>query len=410
MTFDRLSEISADLISEVKQFPFVRTKLFAALEPPGQNVVILKGARGIGKSTVIRQFLLAKEKQGHRVLYLSADSTLLDTGLAELAHEYQKRGGVYLAFDEIHKSPNWQAEVKTVLDAFSGLKLLVSGSSSTRLDYAASDLSRRHVMLSAKGLSLREYIEKMYHLTLDVYPLKTILTNPSDITRDIVSTLRKKQLDLLKIFKDYLRDGYFLSRDNYSNKNLYHHELLSKINQVIDSELSYTYPDINTPSSKHNIRALLKSIIKKSPFTPNISALSKNTGIRNDNTLKKYLFYLNEGEILTNLYSADKSHKDFQRPQKIFLNNTNYTYAHASNPLIGTVRETFAANCLRDQGSLTAPTFGDFCLNGEWVFEIGGRSKNKRQIKSIKQSYVLADDILSVEHGNLPLWLLGFLW
>jgi len=59
---------------------------------------------------------------------------------------------------------------------------------------------------------------------------------------------------------------------------------------------------------------------------------------------------------------------------------------------------------------LTAPTFGDFCLDEEWVFEIGGRSKNKRQLKSIQQGYVFADDITSVEYSNLPLWLLGFLW
>jgi len=132
--------------------------------------------------------------------------------------------------------------------------------------------------------------------------------------------------------------------------------------------------------------------------------------IANDNTLKKYLYYLNEGEILTNLYAANKSHKDFQKPQKIFLNNTNFAYAHDGAPLIGTIRETFTANCLQNQGELTAPTHGDFCLNGELAFEIGGRSKNKRQIKSVKFAYVFADDIMSIDHGNLPLWLLGFLW
>jgi hypothetical protein len=63
-------------------------------------------------------------------------------------------------------------------------------------------------------------------------------------------------------------------------------------------------------------------------------------------SLKKYLYYLNEGEVLINLYPMNKFHKDFQKPQKILLNNTNFSYAFSINPSIGTVRETFVAKCL----------------------------------------------------------------
>ncbi len=409
MSFQRLSEISDDLITEAANFAFVRSELFTALNPPKQNVIILKGARGIGKSTLIQQFLLDRRKTGSKVLYVSADSTLLDMSLAQFAHEYQKRGGVYLAFDEIHKYDAWQAEVKTILDSFPSLKLLISGSSSTSLDYAAADLSRRHIMLNAKGLSFREYAVKTYQLNLASYSLKNILANAEDITQQITKVFRQSGVDLLEFFKTYLRCGYFLSRDNYYTEALYYDSLLNSINSVIDSDLPYAHNEIDS-LSKQKIRLLLKHIAAKCPFTPNISELSRSLDISNDNTLKKYLHYLNEGEILANLYAINKSHKDFQRPQKIFLNNTNYVYAYEEAPLIGTVRETFAANCLETQGDLTAPTFGDFSLNEQWTFEIGGRSKNKRQLKSVKQGYVFADNILSVEHDNLPLWLLGFLW
>jgi uncharacterized protein len=409
VSFERLNEVSDDLITEVDKLSFVRSRLFDALAPPKQNVVILKGARGIGKSTLIQQFLSSQQKKGNKVLYLSADSTLLDVGLAKLAHEYQKRGGIYLALDEIHKYDNWQSEVKTILDSFPGLKLIVSGSSSTNLDYASTDLSRRHIMLHAKGLSFREYLEKNQDIKLRCYSLKEILTHPKDISQTIIKIFKERQLDLLSFFKKYLREGYFLSRENYEFEVLYYDSLLNTINGIIDVDLPYAHKAIDG-LIKQKIKLLLKHVAAKCPFTPNISELSKSLSIANDNTLKKYLYYLSEAEVLINLYQANKSHKDFQRPQKIFLNNTNYAYAYEDNPVIGTVRETFAANCLKGQGELTAPTFGDFCLNGEWVFEIGGRSKNKRQIKSVKQGYVFADDITSVEHGNLPLWLLGFLW
>ena len=409
MSYERLNEISSDLIEQAGNLPFIRTGLYASLEPPKRNVVILKGARGIGKSTLIQQFLSHQQKDQTKVLYLSADSTLLGTSLPEFAHEYQKRGGTYLAIDEIHKCNNWQAEVKTILDSFVGLKLLVSGSSSVNLDSAAADLSRRHVMLSAKGLSLREYVEKNYGLKFRPYSLTDILDCSQDITAQIVKKFRVEQIDLLEVFKQYLREGYFPSRDNYNDVVLYYDSLLNSISSVIDADLPYVFTDIDN-ISKQKIKSLLKHIAVKCPFTPNISQLSQNLSIGNDNTLKKYLYYLSQDEILMNLYPANKSHKDFLKPQKIFLNNANYAYAHNKQPDIGTIRETFVANCLLNQGELTAPTSGDFCLDEELVFEIGGRSKSKRQIKAFKKGYVFADDILSTERDKLPLWLLGFLW
>jgi len=409
MSYERLNEISHDLIEEAGNHAFIRTSLFNALTPPKQNVVILKGARGIGKSTLLQQFLYQQKKNQNKVLYLSADSTLLETSLAKFAHEYQKRGGMYLAIDEIHKYNDWQSEIKTILDSFTNLHVLVSGSSSISLQYSSADLSRRHIMLCAKGLSFREFAKKNYEIKMEAIQLQSILSHAEALSHHIATSFRKEKVDLLEAFKLYLKEGFFLSRENYHTPSLYYDSLLNTMNSVIDADLPYIYHDIDN-ISKQKIKSLLRHIATKCPFTPNISELSKNLSIANNNTLKKYLYYLNSGEILTNLYCANKSHKDFQRPQKIFLNNTNFAYAHDSHPLIGTIRETFAANCLRDQGDLTAPTFGDFCLNGEWVFEIGGKSKNKKQIKSIKQSVVLADDILSVENGNVPLWLLGFLW
>src|SRR3990167_6519054 len=98
MSYQLVNDVSDELISAVKELPFIRTHLFNALNPPKQNVVILKGARGTGKSTLMQQFLLKQQQNKNKVLYVAADSTLLDINLVEFAYEYQKRGGVYLAF------------------------------------------------------------------------------------------------------------------------------------------------------------------------------------------------------------------------------------------------------------------------------------------------------------------------
>lgn len=409
MTYQRLNEISNDLISSMEEYSYTRIEIFSKLEPMKQNISLLKGARGIGKSTLLQQFLLKKREAGYKVFYFSADSTLLTTSLVELAQEYYQRGGEYLAIDEIHKYDGWQAEIKTLLDAFPKLKLIASGSSSLNLDYASADLSRRHVMIHAKGLSFREYLNKNYFLDLKIISLSDILKDSEAATRSIAKVFQEHKLDLLALFKCYLQEGYFLTRDNYPTTTLYYDSLLNSINSVIESDVSVVHQEIDNVS-RNNIKRLLKHIAVKCPFTPNIAELSRNLSIPNDNSLKKYLYYLAEGEVLTNLYPANKSHKDFQKPHKIFLNNTNFAYAYSQEPLIGTIRETFAANCLSDQGELSAPTFGDFCLNEQYTFEIGGRSKNRKQLKSIKNSFVFTDDTLWAENHSIPLWLLGFLW
>jgi predicted AAA+ superfamily ATPase len=409
MTYQRLTEISADLILNTSSYTFVRQELIDKLEPPNGNAIIIKGARGVGKSTLIQQFLLKRQIAGDKVFYVSADSTLIDVKLAELAHEYYKRGGIYLAIDEIHKYIGWQAELKTILDAFPKIKLIVSGSSSLNLDYASVDLSRRHVMVQARGLSFREYLNKNHNLNLSVYNLQQILSEANELAFAIARAVSQQKGDLLTLFHQYLQSGYFISRSNYTTDPLYYSSLINSINSIIDSDLPSVYQELDN-LSKQNIKVLLKHIAVKCPFTPNIAELSRHLGIASDNILKKYLYYLANGEVLINLYTSNKSHKDFQKPQKIFLNNTNFSYAFGGEPNIGTIRETFVANCLSGLGELTAPISGDFCLDGQWVFEIGGRSKNNRQIKSITNSYVFADDILSVTNNNIPLWLLGFLW
>jgi predicted AAA+ superfamily ATPase len=402
-------EISDSLLKDVSRFTYIRYEIFSLLEPPRQNLIVLKGARGIGKSTLVLQYLLDKQKHDHKVMYVSADSTILTTSLAELAHEFYKRGGNYLVVDEIHKYPNWQQNVKTIVDAFPSLKLIASGSSSLHLNYAAADLSRRHIMIQAKGLSFREYLNKNYHTKYAIINLQDILIHAAEIAVNIVESFKNTKIDILECFHKYLREGYFITREEYSSIKIYFASLINAINSTIDIDLLNVYQDVDQLSLK-NIKQLLKHIAQKCPFTPNITELKNALNIANANTLKKYLKYLHDGEVLLNLYTVNKSHKDFQRPQKIFLNNTNYAYAFGDTPDIGTIRETFVANCLLGQGELTAPTYGDFCLDNNLVFEVGGKSKTNKQIKSIQNSYVLADNILSVDQGKIPLWLLGFLW
>ena len=53
---------------------------------------------------------------------------------------------------------------------------------------------------------------------------------------------------------------------------------------------------------------------------------------------------------------------------------------------------------------------GDFIVDDKYIFEIGGKNKSFKQIKDIKNSFVVADEIEIGSGNKIPLWLFGFLY
>ena len=111
------------------------------------------GARGMGKTTFLLQYLKASKIPISKKLYISADSIKIDS-LFDLALAFQKEEGKLLIIDEIHKYPNFELELKKIYD-FLDLDVIFSGSSALRLDNAKADLSRRAVIYEVEGMSFR---------------------------------------------------------------------------------------------------------------------------------------------------------------------------------------------------------------------------------------------------------------
>jgi len=64
------------------------------------------------------------------------------------------------------------------------------------------------------------------------------------------------------------------------------------------------------------------------------------TDVSDQRTLKTYLKYLEDCGLILGLSRSGKGLQCLEKPEKIFLNNTNLIYALAPNSNIGTVRET----------------------------------------------------------------------
>ena len=158
------------------------------------------------------------------------------------------------------------------------------------------------------------------------------------------------------------------------------------------------------------IKQLLFIISEAAPFIPNISKLSERIGL-NRQTLLAYIHFLNEAHILFSVYKDARGISLLQKPDKIFLENTNLMFALSGSMMNeGNLRETFFANQLRYKYKVEISELSDFRVNSTFVFEIGGRSKTNRQIKNLDNAWIAADGIEFGYQNKIPLWMFGFFY
>ncbi len=367
------------------------------------NMIGIVGARGVGKTTLLLQYLqgLKAKEDSYKSLYFSYDyPSHVDIKLIDLVEEFVKKGGVYLIIDEIHKYKDFALDLKAIYDFYPRLKVIFTGSCATSIYNSQADLSRRVVLYYMNGMSYREFLELKYDIRLPSYSLEDILEN----SVDIVDKLEDKFLPL-ELFDEYLTFGYYPFY--FKDKNQYLGLLNATINQTIDIDL------VNLGLIKQNFTIKLKKLLliisESNPFELNITKVSANVGVSR-NTLYSYLHHLNNGGLLNIVNSNKKGIGKLSKPEKLYLNNTNMFYTFNSDSKVGTIRETFFVSMLKHLYNLEVPQKGDFIIDNKYTVEIGGESKNFTQIKDIKDSYLVIDTDSTQNAHKIPLWLFGFLY
>jgi len=365
-----------------------------------QRLIGIKGARGTGKTTLLLQLL--KELPENKVLFASLDDLWFSTNtLVSLAEKFARTGGKYLYLDEVHKYANWSQELKNIYDAYPDLHVIFTSSSALDINKGKYDLSRRALIFELQGLSFREFLELKHDIIVKPVPLENILF---DSHVEITKILKK--VKPYEFFGEYLSSGYypyFTEGTGY-----YHQRLKETINLVIESDLPAIFRiDYGSIIKIKKLLALISEIV---PYIPNIKKLSVQIGTTRDSLLK-YLQLLHNAHIVRWLSSDAFGINFLNKPEKLYLENTNILYAlNKSKVNTGTIRETFFLNQLSMQHLITYPKSADFLVDNKYTFEIGGRNKGKKQITGIENSYIVKDDI-EYGYGNIiPLWLFGFIY
>ena len=395
---EKIFRMSAELVADT---PVDFKRYLYAEVDWNSRLVCIKGARGVGKTTLMLQ-RIGEMQEPSKALYVSLDNVWMDARETySLAEYHLAHGGTHFFIDEAHKLEDWQDLMKSLNDNLRRLKVVYSGSSLLKLEKRGGDLSRRQAPYTLDGLSFREYLKFEGVADIPAVSLDDILSNHVSLARSIA-----RRFPVLVHFDAYCDGGYYpFYKDEPRH---YLNRVVATVNQVLEVD----YPEIEDvePMTIRKARRMLNILAASAPLTPNMDRLYKELGTDRKQGLK-ILHALERAGLLSLLTSSAKENlKHLPTPDKIYCGNTNLMRALVALPNSGTMRETFFLNQLRHSHAVTYPPQGDFIVDGKWLFEVGGQGKGFGQIKDLPDSFVVNDDT-EVGFGNkIPLWLFGFLY
>lgn len=362
------------------------------------RIICIKGARGVGKTTMLLQHILENYDDIDQTLYASLDDLWFSNhSLIELVNWADQHGIRRLYLDEVHRYAKWAETIKNIYDSYPDMSIIYTSSSLLILDHAKVDLSRRQTTYILYGMSFREYLQFENILNINPIPLHDILQHHVNHAMQIL-----KETKVAAHFEAYLHHGYYPFYKEAGD------DFMSRLRETVSVIVDYDLAAVEKMSYEtiQKVKKLIMIISERVPFEPNMSELWKQLVTNNDLGLKM-LYALDRAQLINLLTSKSKNYKFLHRPDKIFLGNTNLM--HALCPLVnkGNERETFFNSQLSVSHNLLFPPKGDFLVDGQSLFEVGGRKKSFDQIADISDSFLAVDDTEVGYANRIPLWLFG---
>lgn len=368
-----------------------------------ERLIGIKGARGVGKSTMILQHIKMTFSDTTKAFYASLDHiwfanhTLLD--LVEYLYTHEVN---HIFLDEVHRYHGWIREIKNIYDSYPQIHIVFTGSSLLEINNAEADLSRRLRIYSLPGMSFREFVAINRIAELPVFELNEILTNHVQIASSITANFK-----VLPHFEKYLQLGYYPFFLETKSAESYFERLQQVVNTVIENDI----PAVEDVEYETLMKAkkLLMTLAQMVPYMPNMTVLCDLLSTTR-NQLIRLLSLLERSALIRQLTAEAKNLKAMGKPDKILFNNPNLMFALNKNADTGSVRESFFSSMLSVNHGIRYPKQGDLLVDERLLFEIGGKNKGFSQIRDISDSYVVADEV-EIGFGNkIPLWLFGLLY
>jgi predicted AAA+ superfamily ATPase len=306
-----------------------------AVEPfiGDETIIVLYGARQVGKTHVLFSIREELTKRGKKVLYydLEYPELLLDLNqgvdvfIADLKGKgYVEGEDVFVLIDEIQYLDNPSSFLKIVADHHKNIHLIVSGSSTFNIKSKFTDsLAGRYVAFEMFPLSFEEF------LRFKERPYRTAeVTTPSGIAA------------LTELYREFVRFGGYPKvalEDSEEKKKAY-------LLQVIDTYIRKDVRDLARVEDVKKFNNLLFVLASQSGQLLDRKALSSETGI-SFATLHKYLAVLEETFVLqlVSPYSKSPTVEITKNPKVFFYDSGLQSLLwlrNFQNTIMGTTFET----------------------------------------------------------------------
>ncbi len=285
-----------------------------------QKILILKGARQVGKTTIMLDIKRRLTGIGKETFYISADEDF-DNSIFKTPQHFIARlesetdlssDTVYVFIDEFQYIKNAGKFIKVLYDKYRhNLQLIVSGSSSLEITKNSEFLTGRKVEFPIHRISFREFLRFKEPGIESVFKKTPFDYRNWKLHYEVHAT----RLEIL--FSQFAQFGGYpeiLAVEKYDLKKTLLRELIS----------TYIQKDIIAFLKVENVSAfnnLLKVLCAETASLLNKNSLANTLGI-SINTLNKYLDIL-EGTYVCHFLSPfyTNARKEVSKMKKIFIND-----------------------------------------------------------------------------------------
>lgn len=301
--------------------PRAYLKLFLPLirETGIRRAIVLLGPRRVGKTVMIHHAIQALLDEGvlpKSICYFSVDSPLYNTlSIDKFLSYYSKATGVdlastqlYLFFDEIQYLKEWEIHLKSLVDSYTNIKAVVSGSAAAALKLKSDESGAgRFTDFMLPPLTFYEYLE--------------LLNEGNCVSRSSAGYFATDNIELLNEKFIY-----------YLNFGGYPEVVFSPLIQadparfiksdIIDKVLLRDLPSLYGISDIQELNSLFTTLAFNTANEVSLEELSKGSGV-SKNTIKRYIEYLEAAFLIQVIHRVDRSSKRFLRANyfKVYLTN-----------------------------------------------------------------------------------------
>ena len=339
-----------------------------------RQIISIVGLRRTGKTILLKQLIrhLVKNRQVEtkNILFISFDEALITSKLTlknyldvyfETILNNKPDKMRYIFLDEIQYVKKWQHILKRYYDNEPNIKFIISGSSSLFLQKKTTEsLAGRIYEFKLSPLSFEEFMElgEAENDLLDNYrkfALSAGSVKTSQNQKEYNLFLARDGSELSKLFEEYLLFYQFPEMVGQTDK-----EKLQKYisESIYKKAIEYDIPKIFGVEKIDELKFLFQLFVNENGSLMEFKNISSEAGIE-ENTLKKYISYFQDGFLVNLVYNYSKSFRKSKRLQKkAYVSSTNFFAAFRAGwtdnynlraEYFGMMAETYIFNLLREK-------------------------------------------------------------